>query len=99
MENNGRTETRSDPSQSDCQLSTTDVAAPDYAQDLTFEKLLIYCGAKGLALKHDSIVESFNLKNKTVSSTSWLISYQIRIRSRFGFRSSVAQTKPHRYSR
>ena len=64
MENNGRTETHSYPSQRDCQLSITDVAAPDYAQDLTFEKLLIYCGAKGLALKHDSIVESFNLKNK-----------------------------------
>lgn len=40
------------------------VAAPDYAQDLTFEKLFMYYAAKGISLKLDSFERSLKLKNK-----------------------------------
>ena len=40
------------------------VAAPDYAQELTFEKLFMYYGAKGLTLRHDTFEKTLKLKNK-----------------------------------
>ena len=40
------------------------VAAPDYAQDLTFEKLFMYYAAKGISLKLDSFERSLKLINK-----------------------------------
>ena len=40
------------------------VAAPDYAQELTFEKLFMYYAAKGISLKPDSFERSLKLKNK-----------------------------------
>lgn len=39
-------------------------AAPDYAQELTFEKLLMYYGAKGITLKIDTFEKTLKLKNK-----------------------------------
>ena len=40
------------------------IAAPDYAQELTFEKLFMYYAAKGIALKADSFERSLRLRNK-----------------------------------
>ena len=37
-------------------------AAPDYAQDLTFEKLFIYYGAKGITLRKDTFLNFSSLK-------------------------------------
>ena len=36
-------------------------AAPDYAQDLTFEKLFLYYGAKGIALKQNTFKKTLKL--------------------------------------
>lgn len=38
--------------------------APDYAQDLTFERLFMYYAAKGIALKKDTFERTLKLKNK-----------------------------------
>lgn len=38
--------------------------APDYAQELTFEKLFIYYGAKGISLRKDTFIKSLKLKTK-----------------------------------
>lgn len=40
------------------------VAAPDYAQGLSFEKLFMYYAAKGIALKPESFERTLKLKNK-----------------------------------
>ena len=40
------------------------IAAPDYAQNLTFEKLFMYYAAKGIALKADSFDRCLKLRNK-----------------------------------
>ncbi len=42
----------------------TNVAAPDYAQALTFEKLFMYYGAKGLSLRRDTFEKTLKFKNK-----------------------------------
>lgn len=42
----------------------TNVAAPDYAQELTFEKLFMYYGAKGLTLNQDTFLKTLKLKTK-----------------------------------
>ena len=42
----------------------TNVAAPDYAQELTFEKLFMYYGAKGLTLRKDTFEKTLKLRNK-----------------------------------
>lgn len=39
-------------------------AAPDYAGDLTFEKLFMYYAAKGIALKKDTFERTLKLRNK-----------------------------------
>ena len=39
------------------------IAAPDYAQNLTFEKLFMYYAAKGIALKADSFERSVIVNN------------------------------------
>ena len=39
-------------------------AAPDYAQELTFERLFMYYGAKGLTLRKDTFEKTLKLKNK-----------------------------------
>ena len=39
-------------------------SAPDYAQDLTFEKLFLYYGAKGISLRKDTFIKSLKLKTK-----------------------------------
>ncbi len=50
-------------------LNTTptivNVAAPDYAQELTFEKLFMYYAAKGIALKENTFERSLKLRNKS----------------------------------
>ena len=38
--------------------------APDYAQELTFEKLLIYYGAKGISLRNDTFEKTLRLRTK-----------------------------------
>ncbi|MCH5172482.1 MAG: putative DNA binding domain-containing protein [Erysipelotrichales bacterium] len=38
--------------------------APDYAQELTFEKLFIYYGAKGVILRNDTFEKTLKLKTK-----------------------------------
>ena len=38
--------------------------APDYAQELTFEKLLIYYGAKGINLRRDAFEKTLKLRRK-----------------------------------
>ena len=43
------------------------VAAPDYAQELTFEKLFMYYGAKGLTLRHDTFEKTLKLKKSNIS--------------------------------
>ena len=42
----------------------TNEAAPDYAQELTFERLFMYYGAKGLTLRKDTFEKTLKLKNK-----------------------------------
>ena len=37
-------------------------AAPDYAQDLTFEKLFLYYGAKGIALRQETFKKTLKLQ-------------------------------------
>ena len=37
------------------------MAAPDYAQELTFEKLFMYYGAKGVALRKETFKKSLRL--------------------------------------
>lgn len=39
-------------------------SAPDYAQDLTFEKLFMYYGAKGITLRADTFEKTLKLRNK-----------------------------------
>ena len=38
--------------------------SPDYAQDLTFEKLFMYYGAKGIALRADTFEKTLRLRTK-----------------------------------
>lgn len=40
------------------------VPAPDYAQELTFERLFMYYAAKGIALKSETFERSLRLRNK-----------------------------------
>lgn len=39
-------------------------SAPDYAQDLTFDRLFMYYAAKGIALKKETFEKTLKLKNK-----------------------------------
>ena len=39
-------------------------SAPDYAQDLTFDRLFMYYAAKGIALKKENFEKTLKLKNK-----------------------------------
>ena len=40
------------------------IAAPDYAQELSFEKLFMYYAAKGIALKQETFEKNLKLRNK-----------------------------------
>lgn len=40
------------------------IAAPDYAQELTFQKLFMYYGAKGITLRTDTFEKTLKLKNR-----------------------------------
>jgi len=38
--------------------------SPDYAQDLTFQKLFFYYASKGIILNNDTFIKSLKLKTK-----------------------------------
>ena len=70
--------------------------APDYAQDLTFEKLFIYYGAKGIALKKDTFIKSLKLKTKNgqYNIMAYILSDQNSIPVRVSIFSGIDKTAP-----
>ena len=72
------------------------VAAPDYAQDLTFEKLFMYYAAKGISLKLDSFERSLKLKNKNgqYNVMAYILSDQNSIPVRVSIFSGRDKTAP-----
>lgn len=72
------------------------VAAPDYAQDLTFEKLMMYYGAKGITLKIESFERSLKLKNKNgeYNVMAYILSDQNSIPVRVSVFSGIDKTAP-----
>lgn len=72
------------------------VAAPDYAQELTFEKLFMYYGAKGLTLRHDTFEKTLKLKNKDnkYNIMAYILSDQNEIPIRVSIFSGVDKSAP-----
>lgn len=72
------------------------VAAPDYAQDLTFEKLFMYYAAKGISLKLDSFERSLKLINKNgqYNVMAYILSDQNSIPVRVSIFSGRDKTAP-----
>ncbi|MCI7601555.1 MAG: putative DNA binding domain-containing protein [Mollicutes bacterium] len=72
------------------------VAAPDYAQELTFEKLFMYYAAKGISLKPDSFERSLKLKNKNgqYNVMAYILSDQNSIPVRVSIFSGRDKTAP-----
>lgn len=72
------------------------VAAPDYAQDLTFEKLFMYYAAKGIPLKLDSFERSLKLINKNgqYNVMAYILSDQNSIPVRVSIFSGRDKTAP-----
>lgn len=72
------------------------VAAPDYAQDLTFEKLFMYYAAKGISLKLDSFERSLKLRNKNgqYNVMAYILSDQNSIPVRVSIFSGRDKTAP-----
>lgn len=72
------------------------VAAPDYAQELSFEKLFMYYAAKGIALKPDSFERSLKLKNKNgqYNVMAYILSDQNSIPVRVSIFSGKDKTSP-----
>ena len=72
------------------------IAAPDYAQDLTFEKLFMYYAAKGIALKADSFERSLKLRNKNgqYNIMAYILSDQNSIPVRVSIFSGKDKTAP-----
>lgn len=72
------------------------VAAPDYAQELTFEKLFMYYGAKGLTLRHDTFEKTLKLKNKDnkYNIKAYILSDQNEIPIRVSIFSGINKSAP-----
>lgn len=72
------------------------VAAPDYAQELTFEKLFMYYGAKGLTLRHDTFEKTLKLNNKDnkYNIMAYILSDQNEIPIRVSIFSGVDKSAP-----
>lgn len=72
------------------------VAAPDYAQELSFEKLFMYYAAKGIALKPDSFERSLKLRNKNgqYNVMAYILSDQNSIPVRVSIFSGKDKTSP-----
>ena len=72
------------------------VAAPDYAKDLTFEKLFMYYAAKGISLKLDSFERSLKLINKNgqYNVMAYILSDQNSIPVRVSIFSGRDKTAP-----
>lgn len=72
------------------------VVAPDYAQELTFEKLFMYYGAKGLTLRHDTFEKTLKLKNKDnkYNIMAYILSDQNEIPIRVSIFSGIDKSAP-----
>lgn len=72
------------------------VAAPDYAQELSFEKLFMYYAAKGIALKKESFERSLKLRNKNgqYNVMAYILSDQNSIPVRVSIFSGKDKTSP-----
>lgn len=72
------------------------VAAPDYAQELTFEKLFLYYAAKGIALNNENFERSLKLKNKDklYNVMAYILSDQNSIPIRVSIFSGIDKTAP-----
>ncbi len=72
------------------------VAAPDYAQDLSFEKLFMYYAAKGISLKPESFELSLKLRNKDgqYNVMAYILSDQNSIPVRVSIFSGIDKTAP-----
>ncbi|MGD9886480.1 MAG: RNA-binding domain-containing protein [Bacilli bacterium] len=72
------------------------VAAPDYAQQLTFEKLFMYYAAKGIALNKENFERSLKLKNKDglYNVMAYILSDQNSIPVRVSIFSGTDKTAP-----
>lgn len=71
-------------------------AAPDYAQDLTFEKLFIYYGAKGITLRKNTFIKSLKLKTKNdlFNIMAYILSDQNNIPIRVSIFSGTDKASP-----
>ncbi|MDD2260229.1 MAG: putative DNA binding domain-containing protein [Acholeplasmataceae bacterium] len=72
------------------------VAAPDYAQELSFGKLFMYYAAKGIALKKESFERSLKLRNKNgqYNVMAYILSDQNSIPVRVSIFSGKDKTSP-----
>lgn len=70
--------------------------APDYAQELTFEKLLIYYGAKGIYLRKDTFEKTLKLrrKDKKYNIMAYILSDQNNIPIRVSIFSGINKSAP-----
>lgn len=70
--------------------------APDYAQELTFEKLFIYYGAKGISLRKDTFEKTLKLrtKDKHYNVMAYILSDQNNIPIRVSIFSGKDKTAP-----
>lgn len=72
------------------------LAAPDYAQELTFEKLFLYYAAKGIALNTENFERSLKLKNKDglYNVMAYILSDQNSIPVRVSIFSGIDKSAP-----
>ena len=72
------------------------IASPDYAQELTFEKLFMYYGAKGISLKTDTFEKTLKLRNKDnkYNIMAYILSDQNEIPVRVSVFSGIDKTAP-----
>ncbi len=70
--------------------------APDYAQELTFEKLFIYYGAKGISLRKDTFEKTLKLRTKDnqYNVMAYILSDQNSIPIRVSIFSGIDKTAP-----
>lgn len=72
------------------------IASPDYAQELTFEKLFMYYGAKGISLRIDTFEKTLKLRNKDnkFNIMAYILSDQNEIPIRVSVFSGIDKTAP-----
>lgn len=70
--------------------------APDYAQDLTFEKLFVYYGAKGIPLRSDTFERTLKLRTRSgeFNVMAYILSDQNSIPIRISVFSGTDKTAP-----